>query len=84
MKFVIYKITNLINGKLYIGQTRNELKKRWLEKVSALVASFNLTLTIVDENKVPYGGRKGFHSEYLQPLLSEMTEVTQLDPKAEW
>jgi hypothetical protein len=30
MKFVIYKITNLINGKLYIGQTRNELKKRWL------------------------------------------------------
>jgi ring-1,2-phenylacetyl-CoA epoxidase subunit PaaC len=72
----------LIADGVFSGE--EELKKRWLEKVSALVASFNLTLPIVDENKVPYGGRKGFHSEYLQPLLSEMTEVTQLDPKAEW
>lgn len=61
-----------------------ELKKRWLEKVSALIALNNLTLPNVDDNKVPYGGRKGFHSEHLQPLLNEMTEVTQLDPQAEW
>ena len=26
---IIYKITNLINGKVYIGQTTNSLKRRW-------------------------------------------------------
>lgn len=28
---IIYKITNLINGKVYIGQTTRSLKKRWYE-----------------------------------------------------
>ena len=27
----IYKITNLINGKLYIGKTSNSIKERWRE-----------------------------------------------------
>lgn len=30
------------------------------------------------------GGRQGMHSEYLEPLLAEMTAVFSLDPKAEW
>jgi ring-1,2-phenylacetyl-CoA epoxidase subunit PaaC len=33
---------------------------------------------------VGYGGRYGYHTEYLQPLLDEMTEVYRLDPTAEW
>ena len=32
---IIYKITNTINGKIYIGQTVCTLKKRWGEHVSA-------------------------------------------------
>lgn len=72
----------LISDGIFAGE--EELKKRWLEKISTLVSSFNLTLPIVDEGKVPYGGRKGFHSAYLKPLLSEMTEVTQLDRQTEW
>lgn len=30
----IYKITNLINGKLYIGKTSNSIKERWKEHIS--------------------------------------------------
>ncbi|MBM3929874.1 MAG: phenylacetate-CoA oxygenase subunit PaaI, partial [Sphingomonadales bacterium] len=30
------------------------------------------------------GGRQGYHSEHLAPLLEEMTAVFRLDPQAEW
>jgi hypothetical protein len=29
MQFIVYKITNLINGKIYIGQTKKNLLHRW-------------------------------------------------------
>ena len=29
MEGIIYKITNIINNKVYIGQTVNTLKNRW-------------------------------------------------------
>ncbi len=38
----------------------------------------------VAESAIVYGGRKGYHSKFLEPLLDEMTEVTQIDPNAEW
>jgi len=72
----------LIAEGVFAGE--EELKKIWREKIIELTTSFNLILPTVDESKVPYGGRKGFHSEHLSPLLSEMTEVTLLDTKAEW
>jgi ring-1,2-phenylacetyl-CoA epoxidase subunit PaaC len=72
----------LIKEAVFAGE--EELKKRWLEKITPIIKAANLNLPATDESKAVYGGRKGFHSEYLQPLLSEMTEVLQTDINAEW
>jgi ring-1,2-phenylacetyl-CoA epoxidase subunit PaaC len=61
-----------------------ELKKKWLEKITPVLTYAALQLPTVDESKIVYGGRKGFHSEYLKPLLDEMCEVVRTDPEAEW
>ena len=34
---IIYKITNIINGKSYIGQTAYSLNERWLSHLSDMV-----------------------------------------------
>lgn len=73
---------DLIAQNIFAGE--EELKKRWLEKISAIIESANLKVPATDETKIVYGGRKGFHSEYLKLLLDEMTEVVNLDLNAEW
>ena len=72
----------LIKEGVFAGE--DELKKRWLEKISPVLESANLKIPVTDESKIIYGGRKGFHSEYLKPLLEEMTEVLRTDINAEW
>lgn len=37
----IYKITNITNGKIYIGQTRKTVQQRWNEHISAANSSSN-------------------------------------------
>ncbi len=75
--------SSLISENIFGGE--DELKKRWLEKISPVIAAANLTLPSIDDSKVVYGGRKGFHSEFLSPLLDEMCEVTRSDEAtAEW
>ncbi|MBN9399375.1 MAG: phenylacetate-CoA oxygenase subunit PaaC ['Candidatus Kapabacteria' thiocyanatum] len=60
----------------------DELKRMWLDFVGATLG--NAALRIPDHAEPVYGGRKGTHTEYLQPLLNEMTEVYRIDPSAEW
>ncbi|MFN5884957.1 MAG: 1,2-phenylacetyl-CoA epoxidase subunit PaaC [Bacteroidota bacterium] len=72
----------LISEKIFEGEA--ELKQRWLGAISPILTK--ATLTIPDEStwQPQTGGRKGIHTEHLQPLLDEMSEVFKIDPTAEW
>jgi len=72
----------LIAQEVFAGE--EVLKAKWLEKITPVILASNLQLPKVADNKIVYGGRKGFHSEYLKLLLDEMCEVVRLDPEAEW
>ena len=74
--------SELISETIFVGE--DELKKRWLEKITPIIGAANLKVPATNESKIVYGGRKGFHSEYLKPLLDEMCEVVRTDIDAEW
>jgi ring-1,2-phenylacetyl-CoA epoxidase subunit PaaC len=60
------------------------LFERWKDAVERVLAATKLQLPGWDSIKPVYGGRSGVHSEYLGPLLQEMSEVFRIDPLAEW
>lgn len=74
---------NTLN-EMKIFEGESVLKDKWLEKITQLLNNSGLSVPDKAAWNPAYGGRKGFHSEYLQPLLNEMGEVFRLDPKAEW
>jgi ring-1,2-phenylacetyl-CoA epoxidase subunit PaaC len=61
-----------------------ELEAKWLDTISSVANNAGINVPEVSDRTVHYGGRKGFHTEYLNPILSEMTEVLRSDPEAEW
>jgi ring-1,2-phenylacetyl-CoA epoxidase subunit PaaC len=73
--------TELIDQKIFIGE--EVVKKEWLERVNNVIAQTNLKLPSLQLQAVE-GGRIGNHSEHLQSLLDEMSEVFKIDPGAEW
>ena len=60
------------------------LQEEWKKRVSEQFSKTELRLPDFEQLKPVNGGRKGQHSEHLQPLLDEMSEVFRLDPTAEW
>jgi ring-1,2-phenylacetyl-CoA epoxidase subunit PaaC len=73
---------DLVNEKLFEGEKM--LKERWMKKVEDVIRQTNLKLREWNSIDPVYGGRVGKHSEHLQPLLDEMSEVFKIDPTAEW
>jgi ring-1,2-phenylacetyl-CoA epoxidase subunit PaaC len=61
-----------------------ELQQHWLEVIEPLIAQAGLQLPNAADATAFMGGRKGYHSEYLQPLLDEMQVVFRIDPVAKW
>lgn len=64
-----------------IFEGEKSIQKKWLEDVKTIVEASGLTLPTSTEPKL--GGRKGYHTEYLQPLIDEMAEVFRSET-AEW
>src|SRR5690349_8060664 len=60
------------------------LKERWMKKVEEIISQTSLTLPDWKLTQPILGGRIGKHTEHLQPLLDEMSEVFRIDPSAEW
>lgn len=60
------------------------LKQRWMERIGEVLKNTSLQMPDVKIIHPVFGGRIGKHSEHLQPLLDEMSEVFKIDPTAEW
>jgi ring-1,2-phenylacetyl-CoA epoxidase subunit PaaC len=72
----------IIKDGIFVGE--DELKFRWKNKISEIIKGTELVLSDWGTIKPMEGGRKGIHTEHLQPLLNEMGEVFRTDPTAEW
>ena len=67
-----------------IFEGEKTLKEKWLTKIQTVLSQTQLILPDVKLLTPVLGGRNGKHSEHLQPLLDEMSEVFRTDPGAEW
>jgi len=72
----------LIDSGVFAGE--EALKTEWKRAVSDVISETSLELPDMDSLSPVFGGRYGDHSEHLQPLLDEMSEVFKVDPTADW
>jgi ring-1,2-phenylacetyl-CoA epoxidase subunit PaaC len=72
----------LIQEDIFRGE--ETVKSEWIEQIKSILSQTKLTIPNIDAIKPIFGGRYGKHSDHLQPLLDEMSEVFKEDPTAEW
>jgi ring-1,2-phenylacetyl-CoA epoxidase subunit PaaC len=72
----------LITSGIFEGE--EALQKKWQAKLESIISQTKLILPDLKMAKPELGGRKGVHTDHLQPLLDEMSEVFKIDPGAEW
>ncbi|MBL6448349.1 phenylacetate-CoA oxygenase subunit PaaC [Fulvivirga sp. 29W222] len=60
------------------------LKEKWISRITEILSQTSLQLPDLSTLKPEFGGRTGQHTEHLQPLVEEMSEVFRIDPGAEW
>ncbi len=72
----------IINTSIFEGE--QNIKAKWLTQIQKILAQTSLHMPDIKIIQPNVGGRIGKHSEHLQPLLDEMSEVFKIDPTAEW
>ena len=73
---------SLHEEKIFAGE--KAVEQLWKKKVEEMLTATKLVIPAWDRLDPATGGRFGKHSEHLQPLLDEMSEVFRIDPEAEW
>jgi len=73
---------DLVTSGVFAGEA--QLRQRWLEKITSIFNQTELSIRNFSDIEAKTGGRKGIHTEHLQPLLDEMGEVILSDPNADW
>lgn len=74
---IVYKITNNVNGKLYIGQTVSKMSTRWSQHVSAAV---NNRSNSVFALAIAKHGKESFTVEIIHTCVS-IEEMNELEIK---
>jgi len=67
-----------------IFEGESALMAQWKEQITKIIDQTELQLPDLDALTPQTGGRYGEHTEHLQPLLDEMSEVFKIDPTADW
>jgi ring-1,2-phenylacetyl-CoA epoxidase subunit PaaC len=73
---------DFIEAGIYPGE--KAIEKKWKENIAGVLEEAGLKLPDWSEIEAVYGGRYGKHTQHLQPLLTEMSEVFNVDPTADW
>lgn len=60
------------------------LMKEWQVLIYPLIEGAGLRLPDNSRFADHFGGRSGYHTPHLQPMLTEMQEVFAIDPEARW
>jgi ring-1,2-phenylacetyl-CoA epoxidase subunit PaaC len=74
--------SQLVEEGVFGGEKK--LQEKWFKAVENIIGQTKLTLVSWNSVTPLTGGRAGKHSEHLQPLLDEMSEVFRIDPSTEW
>lgn len=74
--------STLISEGIFAGEAA--LREQWVPAITSVLAETDLALPDLSTITPVFGGRSGQHTEHLQPLLDEMSEVFKVDPTADW
>lgn len=72
----------LVASEAFIGEVA--LQQQWIQTITPILEAGGYVVPEVSGSEPAYGGRHGYHTDFLQPLLTEMTEVSAADPEATW
>ena len=74
----------LIDSGIYPESDEGNMFDTWQRTIEQHIKRASLSINIPERSEHQPGGRRGNHTEHLQPLLDEMTEVFRIEPSGKW